>query len=177
MGDLTAALAQKVATSRASGGGNVIKDGRYVFLIKKAFVDQKFKGTTFIAELDVIVAEKTHDTIEPNKEGSSASYVLNLDQNVSAPGNLKQMILALIGKEESELTPDQFATELNRVIGTAQAGRGMYIAAETYRKTTQKGANAGKEGVYPRWSTVSATEGNADTDITTRRAKLDAEKK
>lgn len=177
MGTISPQLAKKIADAKASAGGNNITDGIYIFLIKRLIVEQKFKGTMFIAEVDVVESEKVRDDVEPNKVGTAASYAVNLDSNVSAPGNMKQFILGTAGLDEATTTSEKFMEELQRLAGEGQGARGMLVACETYRKVTKTGPNAGKEGIYPRWSVVSAEDGNSETEIASRRKELDAAKK
>ncbi|MEO9194311.1 MAG: hypothetical protein ABI445_11660 [Polyangia bacterium] len=175
---IPAALAKRIAEAKTTGGGNNIKDGNYGLLIKKLSCEGKFKGTCFIAEFDVVDSEKTHATIEPNTVGSDCSFVLNLDKNPeTALGNLKGFYCGLLGVEESAISQSELADKIVEYCSDDNKARGMLICASTYRKVTQKGPNAGKEGVYPRFSPVDAANGNAPADIAKRRAELDAERK
>lgn len=170
---ISAALAKKIAEARATAGGNNIKDGQYVMLLKKSFVDDKHKGTMFIAEFDVVDCEKTHPTIEPNQKGTDCSIALNLSTNVSAPGNMKQFFLGLLNLDEATVDQKELMAKIEEYTSEKQPGRGMLIECSTYRKVTKTGPNAGKEGVYPRWYPVSAEDGNSPAEIKTRRAELD----
>jgi hypothetical protein len=176
---LSGALAKKIAEARATAGGNRIKDGSYVFVVRKIILDEKFKGNFFIAEFDVLMSASVRDDVEPNKVGTDCSMALNLDTNKSTPGNMKQFFCALLGKEDGELQGQDYLKEVAKYVDDDQPGRGMLIEATTYRKTTLTGPNAGKEGTYPRFATVSteADEGGMDNSaarIKARRAELDA---
>lgn len=165
------ALLKKIAEARATQGGNNIKDGNYVLVVKKLMIENKFKGTFFIAEFDVVDAEPTRQDVEPNAVGTDCSIALNLDSNVSAPGNMKQFFLGLLGLEEATTTTEQLMKEIAKYVGEDNAARGMLVEASTYRKVTKTGANAGKEGVYPRFS--PATGENTAAQVKARRAELD----
>jgi hypothetical protein len=169
---MSPALLKKIAEARATAGGNNIKDGEYVLLVKKIIVDSKFKGTTFIAEFDVVDCEKTHATVEPNPKGTDCSIALNLDTNVLAPGNMKQFFLGLLGLDEATTPAAKLGEEMSKYTADDQPGRGMLIECSTYRKVTKTGPNAGKEGVYPRW--YPASEGNSSAEVAARRKVLDA---
>lgn len=176
---LSGALAKKIADARATAGGNQIKDGSYVFLIRKIILDEKFKGNFFIVEFDVVMSAAQRDDVEPNKVGTDCSMALNLDTNKSAPGNMKQFFCALLGKEDAELQGEAYLDEVAKYTGDEQPGRGMLIEATTYRKVTLTGPNAGKEGTYPKFAHVSAEADengmdNTSARVKTRRGELDA---
>lgn len=177
--ELPAALAKKIADARATSGGIHIRDGNYVFLVRKVILEEKYKGNFFITEFDVLMAQSVRTDIEPNKVGTDCSMSLNLDTNKSAPNNMKQFLCALLGKEDHELQGAEYLKEVAKFTGDTQPARGMLIEASTYRKVTQGGPNAGKEGVYPRFVHVSSetdSDGmdNSEARIKARRAELDA---
>jgi hypothetical protein len=168
------AIFQKIANSRASMGGNRITDGKYLFLIKKMLIEAKFDGTMFIVEFKVLAAEGILPDVQPNKVGTTASYVVNLDKNISAGGNAKAFVLGLLGYKEDEVAPADVEATLADLTDTAQPARGMLIADETYRKPIRSGPNAGKPFTAHRWTYVGQ---NAPEEVAKRRAELDAEEK
>ena len=154
----------KIANARATTGGNIIKDGKYLLTIEKISIESKFRGTMFIAEFYVKKSEKTLANIEPNAVGSTCSIVLNLDEprGIGA-GNAKAFVLNLLGYDEPKgpiESPEvqkflaEFQETLAKLIEPAQPVRGMLVNCETFRKVTQTGVNAGKEATYPRFSSV-----------------------
>jgi hypothetical protein len=165
------ALLKKIAQSKASAGGNIIKDGNYVFEVVNLLLESKFNGSMFIAEFQVreAVASGEKDSsgvpVEPNKIGSMCSYVVNLDKNISAAGNAKALILALYGLDEAEVSEEDFLAALSAVTEKDQPARGMLIADSTFRKTIRGGPNAGKPFTAHRWQNVAQV---AD-DIAARR--------
>lgn len=164
-------LANKIASAHATVGGTPIRDGRYVMAVKSVMLKKTFKGDMFIAEFRVEEAEKTHHEIDPNPVGSSCSLALNLTSNVSAPGNAKQFVLGLLGLDEAKTQNDTVAKKIMECVeGDGKKVRGMLVYCETYRKQTKTGANAGKEGVYPRWSHVPE---QTPQDIAARAADLE----
>jgi hypothetical protein len=170
------AIFQKIASAKASGGGNLIRDGRYEFTILKLLLEDKFNGTCFIAEMLVESAGEVEQGVEPNRVGSTCSYVVNFDGEgkLSAPGNVKLFVLALLNKGEDELDADQIADITEKLVAPSQPARGMRIADETYRKTIRSGKNAGKPFTAHRWKHV---DGQTDESINERRKQLDAESK
>jgi hypothetical protein len=166
---------RKIANSRASGGGNQIKDGKYEFTVTKLLMEDKYTGCCFIAELLVDKAEASEPNIEPNAVGSTCSYVVNLDGSgkLSAPGNIKAFVLALLGLKEDEVSADEVADYTEKLVASDQPGRGMKITDETYRKTIRGGANAGKPFTAHRWGHVA---GQTEASVAARKAELDASK-
>lgn len=163
------AILRKIAEAKASGGGNITKDGKYTFAVNAMMIEAKFNGTMFIVEHYVKSAEAVEPDVEPNKPGTICSIVYNLDKNVSAPGNTKAYVLALFGYKEDEVTQDEFVATLGELCGPAQPARGMLIRTETFRKPIQKGPNAGKPFTGHRWQHVEQTE----DQIATERKYLD----
>lgn len=184
------ALLNKIARSRATKGGNNIKDGKYVFEIKKIIQEKKEDGEMFIVELGVVECEAQPGNFEragkpvwpgvdgaievkPNPVGSSPSYVLNLDKNKSAGGNVKAFVLALVDgedfSEEDEKAVADFVATVDELIGPTQPARGMLIYDETFRKKIKGGDNAGQPFVGHNWQHVEQT----GEQIAERRAKLD----
>lgn len=167
-GNMTA-LFQKIAKSKASAGGNIIKDGKYLFCIHNLLIDAKFNGNMFIAEMEVIEAHQLLDDVEPNKVGTTASYVVNLDKNQSAGGNAKALVLALLNAKEDETSEEDFVESLQTLVSKGQPARGMLIADETFRKPIRSGPNAGKPFTAHRWQYVEQTA----EQIAARRARID----
>lgn len=173
-------LAKKIAQAKTSKSGINIKDGDYVLMVKKLICDEKHNGTMFIAEFKVIASEKSHETIEPNKEGTDCSVAFGIgaggDKGTAALGNAKQLTCALFGLDEED--DEGFAAKCQEYVGLEKEdaivtkAAGMLITASTYRKKTQKGPNAGKEGCYPRFGHVDTENGNAPDAIAERRAEL-----
>lgn len=155
--DVRARAAKMLINTAASRGGQYIKqDGRYIFRIKtKPTLTIKEDGLTFVAELDVVDAAPIRDDVKPHTVGSSVSFIAQLEANKSAAGNMKNFILGLFNLDESSLSDDAYQEKVN---DTLDKGEGMFIGAETYRKVTKGGPNAGKEGVYPNFSFVDQAE-------------------
>jgi hypothetical protein len=170
---------RKIAQASASTGGNWIKQGKYIFETKKLIGEVKQGGPTFIAELVVVSAEPVTDVETPNAVGSTASYVQLLEKHKSAMGNAKAFLLALDGKEESEVGEEEFVRMLEfytnsdpklTMVENGQTftvsvnpAKGMRIACETYRQ--EKRTKPGEIMTLPRWSTVPQT----DEEIAARR--------
>lgn len=172
MGIDRAAIFNKIASASASGGGNYMRDGKYLVAVWGLELASKFSGPTHIAELEVLEAEASGEKdakgnpVEPNAVGTRMSWVQLLDKHISAAGNVKAFYLALDGCTESEMPMERLAGEydasgnctkqgiLDIATGKAQPFRGMKIRIETYRKDTK---DKSKTLVLPRWSFVSQT--------------------
>jgi hypothetical protein len=157
-------LAEQIAGADVSGGGNIIRDGKYLFCVQKVFIGKMYNGNMFVAEFGVVESEAVENDVEPNAVGTTCSYVINVDTNKSALGNIKAFLSALIGEnpsaEDVEAITDKDGTN---------PARGAYIRDETYRKTIKSGPNAGKPFTAHRWEYVEQT----DEEIEARAKKLD----
>lgn len=171
-----------------------IRDGKYLFLIKKLLLDELQEGPTFVAELEVVQAESkgdlnptTKQPVTPNGVGTTVGYVQKLNKFLSAGGNTKKFLLAMMGMTEQEgkendpeasktagepvsklrgLMDDLFSANGEKV----QKARGVYIACSTYQQATKSGANAGQVNTYCNFEHVKQSA----AEIAARRAKLDA---
>ncbi len=163
----------KIATSSASGGGTLIRDGKYLFMLSKVIGEKKYKGETFIAEFVVMRSEAVEEGVTPNAPGTLCSYVVNLDRNESAAGNVKSLVLALLGIDEGskEVTIEAFSATVNNLCDSTQPGRGMLLADSTFRKIIRSGPNAGKPFTGHKWEHVA----NTAESIAAHRAMLDAQ--
>ncbi len=192
---LAQALLSKIANAKTSTSGNQIKAGDYVLLVKRNICEQKFSGTMFIPEFDVIESESVVDDVTPNRVGTDCSCAWALDKGgkagEAALGNIKQYMCGLFGLPDTTPTED-----VMKVVGEnsgaqtdtdALRARGMLIRCTTRRKKIQNGPNAGKEGDFPHFATVSAVstgdlnidlaETNTPAAVAARRAQLDAAKR
>jgi hypothetical protein len=171
----------KIAGSSASGGGNFFRAGNYMLLVESVMLDKKFAGDTFIAETRIMKAEPNGEVdekgapITPNKVGTTASLVCELDKHDSAGSNAKAFalgVLGALGYTEEQIT-EQVMTEIcdKRI----QPLRGFAVEMRTVRKINQgrkNEANKGKPLDLPRWYSVAQTKEN----IKEQRAWLDANK-
>lgn len=185
---MSPALAKKIAEAKMSSGGINIRDGAYVFIVKRVMCESKFKGTFFIVEFEVheatkiLVVDKDGRTldVEPNKVGTSCSVAFGVEQpgkaGQAAQSNTKQFVCGIYGLDDKTTSEEKFAELASKITQDDQPARGMMVIAETYRKITQSGPNAGKEGTYPRFFPVGEPD-NSPEQIAERRARLDAEKK
>jgi len=134
----------QLAGARAANGGNFIRDGRGVLMIKRVTVEKLYKGQTFIAEMEVIDSHESGDKdekgqlIPPNPVGSTVSFIQQLDARPeTAFGNAKAFLLAAAEEEEDQITADQFKVFFADACGTKQALRGKLVNYETRRKWTK----------------------------------------
>lgn len=179
----------QIANSKASAGGNPLRDGEGLAVVRKLLIEKKHKGVMFIAEMEVIEnkpvsvepdlltpSEKERvaagQTIATNTVGGEHSYVVNLGKD-SGPGNVKAYILGIDGTPEDQVNAEEFAAMIKHVTGKAQPFRGALVRFASFRKPIQKGANAGKPFTAFKWTHVPQTL----PEMQARAAQLDAKDK
>lgn len=168
---------KKIGKSKASMGGNYIRDGEYLFAVRNVIVKDSDAGSGiyFIVELDVIEAKNDPNAIDngtpviANPVGSQASFVTELTANKSGPGNAKAFVLGLLGYEEAEVTDDDVASTLEDFTSKEQPARGMLVRDTTFRKPVKTGKNAGNPFTAHRWTNVP----QSPEEIASRRAAMD----
>jgi hypothetical protein len=182
-------IAKQVAAARASGGGNFIRPGSGVLVVKALKCEDLYKGSTFI--LEAIVESSSNDPtaldasgkpILANPPGSEVGYIQQLEANedVAFPAT-KRLLLDLFGEDDASLeaeaaeraktTPgftatDAFAEVFELACSAQQPARGMRIGYSTYQK---KAKTSGKDLVLPKWTHIRMS----DEEIRASRAKLD----
>lgn len=198
----------KFKSTRAAGGGNFFKDGKGVACVKMFKHDNTYDGQQLTTEFKIISSEKidVRDDagnvldVEPNKPGSSVTWLAQYEQFESAHAAAKALTYALAGAEE--MGDDEFEETYKNMAdfhvfegqgpvydangvntGTVRPysekdrqnpARGMLIGFETYRRNIRSGPNAGKPIVLVKWASIGEAGGNSDADIEARRAALDA---
>lgn len=171
---------RKIAKSRATGGGNYIRQGKGRLIVKSLTLPDLYNGDTFIAEFQVKASESvpgaTGKDGKPelaNPPGSSCSYIQQLKKFESAPGNVKGFLERLDGS--ADMSEGEFEELLASMVnddpkaGEVNPARGFEIDYETYQKPIQKGPNAGKLITLVRWTHVDLTTEEVDAN----RALLD----
>lgn len=193
-------LFDEIANSQANVKGINFAAGQGVVEIEELILkNMKGAGATFVARCTVIESkskgDRVHrtitgsqtgeeedtaggDLIEPNAVGSHPSWPQPLKKFKSAPGNVKAMVLSLLGKEETKVTPDQFKEAMRLLVnndpskGKVQPARGMRIAYSTYDQKVREGKRAGKFNTYVQWTHIPAPVNSGD-EIAKRREELD----
>lgn len=160
----------KMANASATQGGEVIRDGIYLFLVRDYLVRKLNDGTFFIVELKVLKSAPKEPGVMPNPPGTTCSLVMNLSTNKSALGNMKNFTLSLLGYAGQDVNPADLAAVAQKLT-VERLARGMLIGDETFRKPIKSGANAGKPFTGHRWAHVQ----QSPQEIQARRAELDAE--
>jgi hypothetical protein len=173
---LDRAALEKIAGSKLSGGGNHVRDGEYLFTVKKLFGKQGHKGQSVVLELLVEsakgVGEKNPDgsSVEPNAVGTHCSTTWNITKHDAAAGNVKSFVLAILGLQENQMTEAKYLEILAKVTDDATNPlRGMRVRGVTYRTTIKSGPNANKPFVGMNWEKVT----QAKEEVRARRAQLD----
>ena len=158
---LSREIADRIKNAKMAGQGTPIRDGVYVLEIKKMICDNLFSGNMYITEFVVRECERVRPDIEPNAVGSTCSTAYNLDLTGKAGeatfGNVKNEVLAVLGKTEADLQNLDLFEELKRLNSPEQPTRGMLVGCETRRQKIQSGKNAGTEGVFPRFMYIKQT--------------------
>jgi hypothetical protein len=160
-------LLDKIAGARIVERAERFRDGKYLLCVKKILAEQKLKGTFFIGEFYVVEAQRVLENVEPNAIGSAVGFAINLETNLSGPGNAKAFILGLLGFD-GEPKGEELSAAIEQLTSTAQPARGMLVAAETYRTTTK--SNGVFVGLNWRYVRQDAEE------VSKRRAQLDSNK-
>lgn len=163
-------LDEWVSTS-VSGGGNFLKDGKGVLVIKDVTVQKTFKDKrTFIMEAYVKSSSPSGDLdesgkiIPPNAVTSTVSYVQLLTKFESAKGNAKAACLAILGPETAAKDDEGMGADFTELMGLDKDGysqkgvpsimRGAEISYETHRKATKDGS---KILTIPRFTYVDVS--------------------
>lgn len=117
--DVSSELSDLIAKSTVFGNSDNIRAGRYKFLIKRTFADKFDSGRYAIAEFKVIESNPNPQVLpagvtpgqfdegnKPNLVGTTCALKINFDGNgaKSAPGNVKQYVLALFGFNQADTT-------------------------------------------------------------------------
>ena len=166
----------KIAAAQASGGGNYIKDGVYGLTVTALKEIRGHNGYSIVAEFHVDASAPNGERdasgalVEPNPVGSSVSVVSNFKHESSA-GNVKALAIALLtplGYTEAQIDAAAIAT----LVSDKNPARGIRVNDTTYRKSIQKGPNAGKPITLNRWEPVAQTP----DEIAARRKELDESK-
>lgn len=166
------AFLKKVAQAKASGGGNYILDGRYVFAVKNVLLRNGHRGDSFIVEFIVQDAKPASYEVDGkvpahNPVNSECSFIANLSKE-SAAGNIKAFTLALLGYKEEEVSAEDFETTLGDLLNKDNPARGMVIGCTTFRKETKEK----KWITLPSWTTLE----NSPEATAARRALIDQAK-
>ena len=167
-------IAAQIAGSRASNGGNFIRDGRGVLVIKKISIEKLYEGQTFIAELCVVESapsgekDEKGQEIQPNPVGSTVSFIQQLEKRPqTAFGNTKAFLLAAAEEDEDNITSEEFKAFLDDAKGSKQALRGKLVSYETRRKWTKDKSKLLTLPVFRAYPQTAE-------DIAARRAAIEA---
>lgn len=190
-------IAKKIAASRAAGGGNYLKDGKGICIVKALKQENLYKGETFIAELLVETSESIPGLMEngqpvtANSPGSTFAFIQQFEEFPDvAFGNTKAFILTLMGESDESLVAAAAEIKASRQKAGTLAKGEDYTAddefAAAYERLTgpqQPGRGmrisfetyrrvtkkSGKSLVLPHWEHVPQTV----EQIAATRAKLD----
>lgn len=161
---------ERIVKSKASAGGNIIRDGSYTLAVRKLVIEPSskgsevwFKGEFYVVEASPVVVDgnllKTGEVQPtPNPVGSDATFITDIGKQVGQ-GNAKGLLCALLNKAEADADADPtwFANEIKKAIGSDQPYMGRPISVTTYRKAIKGGVNAGKPFTGYNWRPYLAT--------------------
>lgn len=189
-------IAKKIAEAKGKGGGNFIKDGTGVLIVKALRYEDLHKGDTFIAEFQVESATPMEGEVDANgvqrpcnSPGSDVTWLQQFDEfPETAFDSAKTFVLKLLGETPESLEAsaaetkktkggadwtanDEFAALFVQICGTGKApgpqpARGMRIKFSTYRRETKK---TKQSIVLVNWESVAQDEAM----VAATRAKLD----
>lgn len=140
-------LAAKVAASKASRSGNIIRPGKYLWEIQKVIAGKKHNGNMFIVEMIALESTRTEPDKDPNPVGSAASYVVNLDKD-SGPGDMKSFIMAVLDLPEAQVT----SKEILEVLAAEDTLAYLKVRDEAWEKPQKN--NPAKMFTHHRWEHV-----------------------
>ena len=176
---ITSKLMDLISNAKANAKSDNFRDGTGVAMVEELVSFEGNDGPTFVARFEIVSSapkgdlDETGKPVTPNAPGSQVGWVQKLAKFKSSAGNVKAMVLALIGKTEGEIDaePGLFANMFAGLLAPEQMARGMLVNYSTYRQATRSGPNAGKVNTYVAFS---AHADNSDEAVAKRRAELDA---
>lgn len=172
------AYVKKIVASKPAGGGNPIRDGKYLFAIKALQIKPSDKGgqVWFIAEFFTVTSTPVDVPPEliradvplttPNAVGSDCSMVVDLNSQMG-PANVKEIAAADLNLKHDQITEDMLSKWISenvevpggnshwKATGITNPMQGRVLACLTRRSLVKTGSNAGKPGIRLNWSYVS----------------------
>ena len=135
-------IAAQVKAAKTTGGGNFIKPGKGVLIVREIKLQDGFKGRSFIAEFLVESSTATEAGKEPNAPGSSVSKIEKLtgkpDHVQSALGRVKAFLIACTGQLEADLTEDEMGTAFDEALDHPESVVGTRVGYETFQVVTKE---------------------------------------
>ena len=112
-------IAARIGQARANGGGNYLKDGRGIGIVKALKQENLHKGETFIAELLIESSEASGEVNPdgtsvgpPNPPGSTVSMIQQFEEfPETAFNNTKTFIYALMGETDESMAAAAIETQ------------------------------------------------------------------
>ncbi len=176
------AYVKKIVAAKPAGGGNPVRDGKYLFAIKNLQIkpgDKNDGKVWFIAEFFTVTAAPVDVPPEliradvpvttPNTVGSDCSMVVDLNTQMG-PANVKEIAAADLNVKHDQITEDMLALWIStnvevpggnpawKVAGAIpNPMQGRVLACLTRRSLVKTGPNAGKPGIRLNWSNVAQT--------------------
>ena len=171
-------IIDKILTAKTSQRSDQIRDGQYLFMVRKLVLGDMEGGQTFVAELEVIESCSkgdldpiTKQPVVPNFVKSIVGYVQQLQKHPSAPGNAQKFLNALLGADGAD--PKKIENAITNLLSEegqkTQGARGLLVRGSTYQQIVKSGPNTGKINTYTSFFNVPDSE---QGDIAARAAKI-----
>jgi hypothetical protein len=158
-------IAADVKAAKTAGGGNYIKPGKGVLIVREIKLQKGFKGKSFIAEFLVESSQATDAGKEPNSPGSSCSKIEMLtgkQEHVdSALGRIKALLIACSGFAEAALTADEMNAAFDEALDHPESVIGTRVGYETYQVVTR---DTQKEITAVKWIPIPGQTAEMEAD-------------
>lgn len=152
---------RRIASAQASVSGRWAKSGKYLGRVQCIRTKDGFKGTSAIAEIEILSATQTQESEIPTKVGATIDYVENTtQQDKGGGGRFKSFLMALVGASEDELSAED---ALDKFVDKRAAGVGLLIEFDVFPKhLPAKNGNTGKVISGYTWRHVELTDAQID---------------
>lgn len=171
------AYVKKIVASKPAAKGNPIRDGKFVFAIKRMTIKPSDKGSEvwFIAEFMVLTSAAVDVPVDlqaldhtnpafrmpvtnPNAAGSDCSLVSDLMSQMG-PANVKALAAADLGVKHDTINEEQLSKWILDNVdtpdktwpGIENPKQGRFLGCTTTRSLGKKSPNVGKPYVNLNW--------------------------
>lgn len=148
-------------SASSTQGGNYIRPGNYLYKINRVKVQESQVGSKsfFVAELEVLAADKTDDDVKPNGVGENVSMIVEVPGKYPelSFGNIKAFLKAAYGtiaeaSGEDGPTDEDIDEEMTEAATSEDNPlAGVFVYAKAFNKLTKQG----KDFTRVDWSVPS----------------------
>lgn len=177
------AYVKKIVAAKPAGGGNPIRDGKYLLALRSMTIKPSDKGggeVWFIAEFFVVKADQPGEILAehiradvpvttPNTVGSDCTMVVDLNSQMG-PANVKELAAADLNLKHDQITEEMLSAWINENVEVPGGNplwkvpgalpnplQGRVFSMHTRRSLTKTGKNAGKPGIRSNWAHLPQT--------------------